>query len=102
MSNTVDRDRDQHHRRYGRLMEAAQRLPPVTTAVVHPCDRVSLESIIEAARLRLIEPILVAPPARLHHEVEIAGLDISSFATEASEHRPRKRSNWCVRAERRR
>jgi phosphate acetyltransferase len=82
----MDRDRDQHHRRYGRLMEAAQRLPPVTTAVVHPCDRVSLESVVEAARLHLIEPILVAPPARLHHEAEAAGLDISRFATEASEH----------------
>jgi phosphate acetyltransferase len=36
--------------------------------------------------LRLIEPIFVAPPTRLHHEAEAAGLDISGFATEASEH----------------
>ena len=28
-------------------------LPPVTTAVAHPCDQVSLEGAVEAARLRL-------------------------------------------------
>jgi phosphate acetyltransferase len=79
-------DRNQGHRRYARLMEAAQGLPPVRTAVAHPCDRISLEAVIEAARLRLLEPILVAPPARLRNEAATAGLDISGFATEQSEH----------------
>jgi phosphate acetyltransferase len=73
-------------RRYERLLEAARTLPPVTTAVAHPCDRVSLEGVVEAARLRLIAPILVGPPARIGNVAAEAKLDISGFAIEASEH----------------
>jgi phosphate acetyltransferase len=65
--------------RYERLLQAAQELPPVTTAVAHPCDRVSLEGAVEAAALGLIAPILVAPPARLRTVAEEAGLEISGF-----------------------
>jgi phosphate acetyltransferase len=72
--------------RYERLLREAQRLPPVTTAVAHPCDQVSLESVVEAARLGLIAPILVAPPARLREVAKKAGLDISAFPAIASEH----------------
>jgi phosphate acetyltransferase len=71
-----------HHpgrERYQRLLRAAQELPPVTTAVAHPCDRVSLEGIVEAARLGLIEPILVAPPARIHRVAAEAELDIAGY-----------------------
>ena len=49
--------------KYQRLLAMARRLPPVTTAVVHPCDAVSLAGAVEAYRLGLISPILVAPPA---------------------------------------
>jgi len=73
-------------RRYDRLLRAARELPPVRTAVVHPCDTVSLESVVEAARLRLIDPILVAPPARLRETAAAANLNISDFPAEASEH----------------
>jgi phosphate acetyltransferase len=72
--------------RYERLLQEAQKLPPVTTAVAHPCDQVSLEGVLEAARLGLIEPILVAPPARLREVAKKAGLDISGFPLVASEH----------------
>jgi phosphate acetyltransferase len=40
--------------RYDRLLRAAKQLPPVTTAVAHPCDEVSLKGAVEAARLGLI------------------------------------------------
>src|ERR1700760_1807792 len=73
-------------RRYDRLLRAAQELPPVRTAVVHPCDTVSLESVVEAGKLRAIEPILVAPPPRLREAAEAAKLDISGFPVEATEH----------------
>jgi len=33
-----------NHERYERLLRA-QAVPPVTTAVAHPCDRVSLEGV---------------------------------------------------------
>ena len=54
------------HDKYLHLIVSAQKLPPVTTAVAHPCDEVSLEGAVEAHKLRLIEPILVGPPARIH------------------------------------
>ena len=31
--------------RYDRLVRAAQQLPPVTTAVVHPCDKIPCEEL---------------------------------------------------------
>jgi phosphate acetyltransferase len=64
------------HDKYERLIEAARQLPPVITAVVHPCDDVSLEGAIEAARLGLIVPILVGPGRRIRDVAARAGLDI--------------------------
>jgi phosphate acetyltransferase len=76
----------QGHERYERLLQAARSLPPVTTAVAHPCDRVSLEGVLEAHRLGLIAPLLVAPPLRIQAVAKQAGLDISAFPLIASEH----------------
>jgi phosphate acetyltransferase len=67
-------------------MAVARDLPPVTTAVAHPCDRVSLEGAVEAARLGLIAPILVGPPERIRATAAEAALDISGFTVVASEH----------------
>src|SRR5580698_1146252 len=67
------------HDKYERLVEAARKLPRVVTAVVHPCDEVSLESVVEAARLGIIMPILVGPQARIHAAAAQAKLDIASF-----------------------
>jgi phosphate acetyltransferase len=74
------------HQRYERLLAAAQGLPPVTTAVAHPCDRVSIEGAVEAARLHLISPILVGPPSRLRNAAAEADLDVSDFPIVPSEH----------------
>ena len=76
----------QRDERYERLLQAARNLAPLTTAVAHPCDRVSLEGVIEAHRLGLIAPILVAPLVRLRHLAEEMGLDLSGFSLTASEH----------------
>ena len=70
--------------RYERLLRVAQSLPPVTTAVAHPCDQISLEGVVEAAGLGLIAPILVAPPARIRDIAKQAGLDISAFPLKES------------------
>ncbi|HWU55088.1 MAG TPA: phosphate acetyltransferase [Rhizomicrobium sp.] len=67
------------HEKFERLLATAQRHPPVTTAVVHPCDAVSLAGAIEAARLKLIVPILVGPATRIHQAAADAGLDIREF-----------------------
>ncbi len=68
--------------RYDRLLRAAKQLPPVTTAVVHPCDQISIEGVVEAARLGLIAPILVGPLARIRDAAKQAEADISSFPLE--------------------
>jgi phosphate acetyltransferase len=72
--------------RYDRLVRAAQTLPPVTTAVVHPCDQISIEGVVEAARLGLIAPILVGPPARIRDAAERAEAAISDFPIEEAAH----------------
>jgi len=76
----------QRHEKYERLISAAQALPPVVTAVAHPCDQASIEGAVEAAKLRLISPVLVGPPARVRDAAMAAGLDISAFELVASEH----------------
>jgi phosphate acetyltransferase len=73
-------------KRYDRLVAAAQLLPPVPTAVAHPCDAISIEGVVEAAALGLIAPILVGPPARLREAAASAGADISRYPMLASAH----------------
>jgi phosphate acetyltransferase len=74
------------HDKYERLVEAARKLPRVVTAVAHPCDEVSLESAVEAARLGIITPILCGPRAKIHAAAEKAGLDIAPFELIDTEH----------------
>jgi phosphate acetyltransferase len=70
---------ERRHEKYQRLLAVARTHPPITTAVVHPCDPVSLESTIEARRIGLIEPILVGRAAKIHAAAAKAGLDISAL-----------------------
>ena len=74
------------HAKYDRLIESATKHPPVATAVAHPCDSISLESAVEAARIGLLKPLLVGPPARLSDVANKAGLDISPFELVGSAH----------------
>jgi phosphate acetyltransferase len=74
------------HEKYQRLVKAAQALPIIKVAVAHPCDDVSLQGAIEAARLGLIEPILVGPVERIRGAARTAGFDIGGMETVASEH----------------
>ena len=67
------------HEKYARLVERAQRLPPMAAVVAHPCDEVSLESAVEAARLRLVVPVLVGPAERIRDVATRASLDISGL-----------------------
>jgi phosphate acetyltransferase len=74
------------HEKYERLIKAAQALGRITVAVAHPCDDVSLEGAVEAARLGLIEPILVGPEERIRGIAAHAGLDISAMEIVNSAH----------------
>jgi phosphate acetyltransferase len=73
--------RREAHEKYQRLIDAAKAAGPVLTAVAHPCDEVSLKGAIEAARLHLINPILVGPAERIRrvaaqHKIDVSGLRI--------------------------
>jgi phosphate acetyltransferase len=72
--------------KYDRLIEVALKHEPLPTAVCHPCDAVSLESAVEGARLGLLKPILVGPPARIVDVAARHGFDISPFELVASQH----------------
>jgi phosphate acetyltransferase len=67
------------HDKFHKLVAAAQKHPPLKVAVAHPCDQVSLESVVAAAKLRLIEPILVGPEQRIRDVASKNGIDISQF-----------------------
>ena len=69
---------DQQHERYRRLIEYCKDLPPLPTAVVHPCDKSSLSGALEAARVGLIAPFLVGPRARIEAVAKENGLDLDA------------------------
>jgi len=75
-----------NHEKYRKLIEAARHVSGVPMAVAHPCDGVSLESAVEAAKLGLIQPILVGPIARIRATAEKAKIDIGAFEIVDSEH----------------
>ena len=79
---TRPRDHDKFHR----LVERAQKQRPVKAAVAHPCDEASLQSAVEAARLRLVQPILVGPEQRIRAAAAEHRLDISSFEIVDAQH----------------
>ena len=53
------------HGGYERLLAACKAHPPVRMAVVHPCSAEALEAVLQARDEKLIEPVLVAPPAKI-------------------------------------
>lgn len=72
---------ERQHEKYDRLLERAKALPPLATAVAHPCDESSLRGAIDAARLGLIAPLLVGPESRIkaiarEWKLDLAGIEI--------------------------
>ena len=69
-----------------RLLDHARPLGTLRTAVVHPCDALSLGGALDAHAAGLIDPVLVAPRARLLAVAEQAGLDLTGIAIEHVPH----------------
>ena len=67
------------HEKLNGLIEKARQHAPVKVAVAHPCDQVSLESAVAAAKLQLMTPILVGPEQRIRDVAAKHGLDITAF-----------------------
>jgi len=67
--------------KYDRLIERCRGVPPVATAVAHPCDASSLTGVIDAAKAGMIVPWLVGPAAKIKAvaeqlKVDLAGCEI--------------------------
>jgi len=67
------------HAKYQRLIDYCKTLPPLPTAVVHPCDQSSLEGAVQAAKMGLIAPILVGPRERIEAIAAQYSLAISKY-----------------------
>ncbi len=68
------------------LLALGEGLAPVRCGVVHPCDAESLHGAIEAARLGLIDPVLIGPEARLRELADEHGIDLTDIAIESVPH----------------
>lgn len=65
--------------RFDELIKATASLAPVVTAVVHPCDALSLEGALEAGLKGMIVPILVGPRAKIEATAAEMNRDLSSI-----------------------
>lgn len=65
--------------KYEHLVAYAATLPPTPVAVAHPCDYTSLEAAAEAAKLKLIAPILVGPREKIVKAARDGNIDISAL-----------------------
>jgi phosphotransacetylase len=83
---TVEEIRIHDHIRHRALIARCQGLPRTRTAVVHPVDPVTIQGIIEAARIGLIAPVLVGPEAKIRAAALEAGADIGNFPLIATQH----------------
>ena len=69
---------------FARLLKRCEPLEPVSCAVAHPCDKDSLLGAIEAARRKLIVPIIVGP--RASRRSRSSGVDLSPYRLVDTEH----------------
>jgi phosphate acetyltransferase len=74
------------HKVFQKLLVRVPRKAPLPTAVVHPCDAESLRGALDAARHRLIKPILVGPAAKIHRVAKAAGLNIGGYELVSTGH----------------
>ena len=59
------------------LIERVRNEPPVSAAIVYPCDRDSLQLALSGVFAGFLAPILVGPEKRIRSTAAAAGLDIS-------------------------
>lgn len=65
-----------HHDRMQKMIEKAEALDPLRTAVVHPCDEVSLSGAIDAMNSNLITPVLVGPESKIKATAEAYNISL--------------------------
>ncbi|WP_295533230.1 bifunctional enoyl-CoA hydratase/phosphate acetyltransferase [uncultured Thioclava sp.] len=72
--------------KFRKLIAQAKTLKPILTAIVHPVEPNAIAGAIEAAQAGLISPVFVGPEARIRAAAKEAGLDLSNWPIEDTEH----------------
>lgn len=72
--------------RLAALVAQARKLPAVRAAVVHPCDRASLEGAMAARALNMIDPILVGPRRKIEATAASAQMSLQGVTIEDAPH----------------
>jgi len=70
--------------RHRQLIAQAEGYEPIRTAVVYPIDQVSLAGAVEAAKAKLIVPVLIGPPAAIEHAAKTANIDLAQTTITAA------------------
>jgi phosphotransacetylase/acyl dehydratase len=73
------------HDKYQQFISRCAELGPIPTAVVHPCDRSSLEAAIRAAEEHFILPILVGPETKIRSVAAAERIDVARYEIVDSE-----------------
>jgi phosphotransacetylase len=68
------------------LLRSSTHLTPLKVAVIHPTDSYSIHGAIEAAREKLIDPILIGPREKIESVANQEKLDISSYKLIDTQH----------------
>ena len=71
---------------FAAILRRCEGLPPIRCAVVHPCDRDSLNGALEAAKRNLIIPVLVGPERKIRAVAESENVDLSPYEIVSTEH----------------
>lgn len=72
--------------RHRQLVTAAQARGAIVTAIVHPCDALSLQGALAARDAGLLRPVLVGPPERIQSAAGAAGLSLDGVEIIAAAH----------------
>jgi phosphate acetyltransferase/phosphate butyryltransferase len=72
----------QHGDELVRVLQYVKPLGRIKVGVVHPCDEVSLSAALDAQTAGLIEPVLIAPRARLEAVAKQSGLKLGGLQIE--------------------
>jgi phosphate acetyltransferase len=62
--------------KYEQLLLRCRSLPPIATAVAHPCEATALMGAVDAGAKGLIDPILVGPAAKIREVAAASGIDL--------------------------
>lgn len=72
--------------KFAGLIAAAEALPPLLTAIVHPVEANAVAGAVAAAKANLIVPVFVGPEARIQEAAKAAGVTLEGYEIVNAEH----------------